>query len=532
MFKMRKVEDARDGYVQLLCDPRFPYETVTKSRTDASFQRGSSLKDQEVQTDYKILQNHFTQYDYQYEQVSAKNKFEEEFKRFSKETQSVIENALVVNNKIDLFFNDYEHLGKNYKPQATFGNMFNLYASISSNICKQEPIADISWNPFVSGIIAVAYVDYTTSMISGKDNSRLKDHVNRATYGWRPVHVWGYDDEIEPKLLLMSKRKVTVLSFCPVKENILVGGTVSGQIVIWDLTNKIERAEKVKVLTQKQSIYRIHLRSMLGKISLIDKKKNVDPIFISSLADSHGGAITNLTWMPSNSRFSSDGKIHNLGPGECSIQFMTVSIDGSVIIWDLAKTFSEKKPTTFMRRKTLMSEIVRLKTINGKYSDLIPIGRTLKPIYKINMHPNNLPMNIVTILRFHSTVDYQPVDPENFDPEPRVRTRFMIDKIKNIEKTPIIVGTAVGTAAKLNWFGYDYEQPVNLLMEDGVAKFYQNIHDGPVVVCSLNNHVKEIIMTVGGSVFAIWHTNEEFPLYWNKAACGVRYHSGNFFFYR
>ena len=63
------------------------------------------------------------------------------------------------------------------------------------------------------------------------------------------------------QLILGSPRDVYSLEFCPVNSNLLVGGCVNGQVVVWDISQKEENPQKLPELSEEELKCRLALVS-------------------------------------------------------------------------------------------------------------------------------------------------------------------------------------------------------------------------------------------------------------------------------
>ncbi|KAJ9579437.1 hypothetical protein L9F63_024461, partial [Diploptera punctata] len=64
-----------------------------------------------------------------------------------------------------------------------------------------------------------------------------------------------------PNLILGSPRDIYSLEFCPINANILVGGCINGQVVIWDISQKEKYLEESQELSEDRIKYRLALVS-------------------------------------------------------------------------------------------------------------------------------------------------------------------------------------------------------------------------------------------------------------------------------
>ena len=99
----------------------------------------------------------------------------------------------------------------------------------------------MDWHPEYSGVCVVSYA-FETPCTLLEDNQET-DFVKRTTLENNPVIVWSFDDTLYPKLELEALREVTCISFCPYDGNLVIGGTKNGQLIIWDITDRIRVVE-------------------------------------------------------------------------------------------------------------------------------------------------------------------------------------------------------------------------------------------------------------------------------------------------
>lgn len=153
-----------------------------------------------------------------------------------------------------------------------------------------------------------------------------------------PVLLWSFDDTLYPKLVLESPREVTFLSFCPYDGNILIGGLITGQLAIWDLTNRLHRVEHPEELSDKQEKIRQKMHSFMTWTKFTEnlQRNIVHPAAISHYELSHKKLVTSIKWLNRKHNITSSGLIQeSIKPNELFRQFVTASLDGTVLFWDL-----------------------------------------------------------------------------------------------------------------------------------------------------------------------------------------------------
>lgn len=170
-----------------------------------------------------------------------------------------------------------------------------------------------------------------------------------------PVLLWSFVDTLYPKLVLESPREVTFLSFCPYDANILIGGLVTGQLIIWDLKDCLHRIENPEELTDKQMKNREKMHSFMIWSKFVENLQQnvVRPAAISHYELSHKKQITSIKWLNRKHNVASSGLVQeSIKPNEFFRQFVTASLDGTVLFWDLDFVSTDLAPSEMKRSDT------------------------------------------------------------------------------------------------------------------------------------------------------------------------------------
>lgn len=178
-----------------------------------------------------------------------------------------------------------------------------------------------------------------------------------------PVLLWSFDDTLYPKLVLETPREVTFLSFCPYDANILIGGLITGQLIIWDLKNCLHRVEHPAELTDKQEKNRKKMQSFMTWSKFVENLQQnvVQPAAISHYDLSHKKLITSIKWLNRKHNIDSTGLIQeSIKPNEQFRQFVTSSLDGAVLFWDLDFMSSEIAPKEMKKADTKRKMSIRV----------------------------------------------------------------------------------------------------------------------------------------------------------------------------
>jgi len=274
-LSIRKVEDARDGYVELV-PGRLKFDNVLRKRIDTSVQSAPSRVATEQQTDPTFPTNAWSQYLYEINEgltttVSLEKTLSEEPDLFV-EVQDVIqpdekdlENLEVTAssqveellktlefNQIDMYRNDYPFISTETISKPKDNDFEELFCFIDFEKCSKRYVTSIDWHPQYSGVFVAAYTFQTVSTVR-RENEPQVDEVNRAVYEENPVLLWSFDDLLSAKLELTAPREVTTVKFCPYDGNLIVGGTINGQIIIWDITDRLKKVEHPDLVTPERA---------------------------------------------------------------------------------------------------------------------------------------------------------------------------------------------------------------------------------------------------------------------------------------
>ena len=55
------------------------------------------------------------------------------------------------------------------------------------------------------------------------------------------ILVWSFSDPIHPCILLQAPSDVYTFKFCPSNPDVIAGGCINGQVVIWDIAQHHEK---------------------------------------------------------------------------------------------------------------------------------------------------------------------------------------------------------------------------------------------------------------------------------------------------
>ncbi|XP_063906169.1 dynein axonemal intermediate chain 3 [Zophobas morio] len=526
-FRLVKTEDLRDGYMELRSTDESS-NTIFRKRVDAFVQVAPSVLTNEAQTICTYPKNSYTQYDYEVPQVDWEESI---MKEFVSESMDSFCDILRVNGCIDLYSNDYEKLvlDSKFASKVELPEPKDYYCFIDMNLCGNKMISGTSWHQMWSGCVLLSYVDIAPSLYL---TSKLStDEVFKAVHDTNPVLFWSFTDDLKPKLILETPRPVYTVSCCPFDPNLIVGGCANGQIILWDITNKLHHVEEEEILTINQQKYREYMFSLMNWMKNIFDLALVRPTALSDLKYSHKGCVNYITWLSPFHTVSKTGKIAEIEEGKPqSLELVTSAEDGTIMIWDLLR-----KPTTtpggfkaVRKMKRLKKRPSALLTMESPFKIL---HLNLKPVYKINViNPteNNRLMGIAcSYMSFFRTL-YEPVTKESRK-NIKLSDRLFYKPVLNIQNSnqrkTFYVGTMEGEFLQGTWDGQAFDSGEVVNFEDAAYVNSGKYHDGPIVCIDYSPKL-DTILTVGGKIFALWR--EPFknrPVLWRKSSSIYTYGS-------
>ncbi|CAG9795385.1 unnamed protein product [Diatraea saccharalis] len=561
-FKVRDSNAVRDGYIELT-PYRQKFNNVYSRRVDCASQITPPVVNREAQTVLKYPQNKWTQSiadalgsmddvegggdtgtrtdkdDGKEEESSDEEEVEKEkvdevglqayraaLKRMrrpsyikmingfmsskSEEINSIIE----LNTVMDMYCNDYPNLIAEKFVDIYDTMAFEEYVCFTDVRAKDKYVSCAAFHPMWSGIVAVCYSDGSPTVM--KTLGTRPDPIQRAVYGLNPVMIWSHIDSLLPKLYLESPREVKTLSFCPFNENILVGGCINGQIVIWDLTKKLENVETVEVLSETRERYRIAMNAHMDWMKNVQDKGVVQSTVLSNLMTSHYGPVTAIKWFPPNFVISPTGTATVMPKDKCSLMFFSGSDDGNILIWNL----SVDNLTFFEGKKVKKSKRIARRP-SGLTLDVSPLkilDRNLQPCYKIILGIAGKPETLC----LQSFAMNPPLLNYIYTPKNTGMGRkyFKCEVVPQDERDISMVlycGSQHGEVRRVTWEGHQFNTGEVVNSEYCEINFRCYLHDGIVSSTQRNPFINHITLTVGGKIFAIW-TDKLLnrPLVWKK----------------
>lgn len=316
------------------------------------------------------------------------------------------------------------------------------------------------------------------------------DEVQREILEKNPVLMWSFRDSLNFKFELQSPREVTCLSFCPYDENILLGGTRSGQLIMWDLLDKVKNMDVEEVLSNNQTYYRYIIREFLNWTIQKDEGTIVLPAFLSALDGSQTSYITNIKWFDRHYYITPQGKVLKMDK-PTHRYFLTTSFDGTVAFWNLDQSIPRKAASA---ARNLPKQLQQSESVYK------PFDKIMKPMY---------------LIRFPERISMALCDEAQYYYKPQVKGNEDFMDLFPIQVTTIarelapfrhniVGGSLLGHIEMYEWLGSIQEGsgPNKEIIQ--VSKSFGRVHNGMIVAIERNPFFPEIFASIGRNVFAIW----------------------------
>ncbi|XP_015120844.1 WD repeat-containing protein 63 [Diachasma alloeum] len=506
----RPSEATRDGYLDILLPPTSKFSNVRMKLVTKSLQTNLPRTATSVQTYLGYPKTRWTQYDDKSpsresekpepekpteessptghsEPITSTNekttlqpsvnetleKQAESLNLFFEASLPGITDCIRYNSEINMHSDDIESLAKcDGSPEASRVIDYDLHESCSLvdfRATRGRVISDVAWHPSRPDYVAISYVK--------ADRCDPNDLLGSLAGQISVVAVlWSIAEPLKPKLFLGDCKNIKVISFCPSRGSVLVGGTTGGQIVMWELCKTFEIIDE----------------GLTEGCSRLESCASSDP------GDSHLLPIRAIHWLPTSCRLEPNGKLSKI-PDNMSMQFMTASEDGTVAFWDLLW-----QPNMVTTAKNLLNIVAAKMSLT---EGLERLDNIFRPHYRLHIVP---PKETASL----TVLDLCPAAAEAYDSI----QMDVIDPDLNESSRRLWVSSTQGELLLCSWKGQEFDE----ISHENVdfAGRSALIHDGPLVKIVRSHHVTDVLLTIGGSVFALW--KDDFlrrPLLWRKRNC-------------
>ncbi|XP_051803637.1 dynein axonemal intermediate chain 3 isoform X2 [Acanthochromis polyacanthus] len=311
-FSDRNTAAAKDSYLECASyqDSRF---SIKQMQRDCGTQAVPRLQSSSAQTQWRFQKNICTQYyprELHEEDIDSTVQAESLTNLFNSVTPRVLQ-ALQQEEIMNVFLDDCKALGTLAETDDWSGKVSEdlvlHYAFTNQKYTKDKKISSINWHPTIFGVIAVALTD----------KKKVQLDESSASIG---IVFYSFSDPSNPQLLLECPCDISAFEFNPSNPNIIVGGCVTGQVVLWDISAHITCLQGTGIFDRD------------------DNKENNTPAAcycaVSALQSSRKDPITDVQWLPQTFEVTRRGlPMENIY--KVSVQVVTCSPCSTVMFWDV-----------------------------------------------------------------------------------------------------------------------------------------------------------------------------------------------------
>ncbi|XP_074817511.1 dynein axonemal intermediate chain 3 isoform X6 [Natator depressus] len=241
-FTDRNASSVKDGYIECTSyqDKNF---IIKKLEKDVGTQVVPKVREMSTQTKWTYPRNAATQY-FPREFSDEEKELclsSEDLKEFIISVLLRVEIALQQNEIMNAFFDDWKALAED---ESAFGGKSDAYLKeyqsfTDLHYLKHRTVSCVCWHPTIYGIIAVSVTERLSYEERIAQSGKLLLRKS-------PILFWSFSDPIHPQLMLDCPEDIYCFEFCPSDPNIIAGGCMNGQVVLWDISEYEEKLQNAK----------------------------------------------------------------------------------------------------------------------------------------------------------------------------------------------------------------------------------------------------------------------------------------------
>jgi len=230
---------------------------------------------------------------------------------FLEDATMKVEKALQQNETIDIFHDTFSIHGTDDGGvgDAADNELRELKNFADPNYTKNRALVALDWVPKAQGMIGASGV----RNISFDERAAVAGQSVSAY-----ILLWDFRQLVRPQLLMQCPHDVLAFRFNGKTPGVVVGGCITGQVVLWDIT------AAMSALSKKSS------NDDEGK-----ETAQLTPKYVSHVDHSHKRPVADLYWLPPTTQINFRGQlVADEHLTDEQFQFLTVSGDGHVMVWD------------------------------------------------------------------------------------------------------------------------------------------------------------------------------------------------------
>ncbi|NXR29502.1 WDR63 protein, partial [Cinclus mexicanus] len=508
-FTDKNASDDKGSYAECTAyeDDTFSIKMLER---DVGVQMVPKLRETSTQTKWTYPQNASTQYCPRQlsNEAKAESLSSETLKEFLASVHIRMEIALQQNEIMNVFFDDWKALAEDQeegKPDV----YLKAYQSFTDvQYLKNRTISCIRWHPTIYGIIALSVGDQPSD--EGKVNLSNKSLLHESV-----ILLWRFFDPICLQLVLKAPEDIYCFQFSPSDPNIIAGGCVDGQVVLWDISKhetKLQSTVPVadETIDSSESEPRAAAAGVTEPSHMQVQQCSTEPPLVrhcaaSSTPYSHTKPATDVHWLPCNLEDNQKGGTSEHRE-ENKLQLVTCSPDGSLLFWDIP---------SIEHRENFLSQKIKEERRSHMPPDVSDTDEDLdlswKPLIKINLHEkdNNTEYGPTRIslkelqYRYKHSGKAKSLSALTAPIKERPYTEMSTSSSKNLEvleniSTDFFAGNEDGEVVYSNW---------KMKIDINSAKTHSQkyaLHTEAINTLQISPFFKDIFLSIGGQRFAIW----------------------------
>uniref|UniRef100_A0A8C3K9N7 WD repeat domain 63 n=1 Tax=Calidris pygmaea TaxID=425635 RepID=A0A8C3K9N7_9CHAR len=351
-FTDKNASHVKDSYIECTSyqDKAFSIKMLEKN---VGIQMVPKVREASTQTKWTYPKNAATQYFPR--QLSNEEREEslssEKLKEFFTSVHLRMEIALQQNEIMNAFFDDWKALAEDESSSGGKPDIYlKAYQSFTDlHYLKDRTISCVCWHPTIYGIIAVSARQrlFYEEQVNLSDKSLLQQSV---------ILFLSFFDPIHPQLMLQCSEDIYCFQFSPSDPNIIVGGCINGQIVLWDISQHEENLQNAKTDADGVKMSAIDMPSLIEVQECSTEPPLVRFCTVSSIQYSHRKPVTDIHWLPDYSEANQTGTTFENKAG-VRVQLVTCSPDCSILFWDIPATKLPEQPSSEKVREEEMFDM-------------------------------------------------------------------------------------------------------------------------------------------------------------------------------
>ncbi|NXU44170.1 WDR63 protein, partial [Drymodes brunneopygia] len=503
-FTDKNASDDRDFYAECTAyeDDTFSIKMLER---DVGVQMVPKLREISTQTKWTYPKNASTQY-FPRElsnEAKAESLSSETLKKFLTAVHIRMEIALQQNEIMDVFFDDWKALAEDQEEEEPDVYLKAHQTFTDEQYLKNRTISCVRWHPTIYGIIA----------LSARQQPLDEEQVNlcnESLLHQSVILIWSFFHPTYLQVVLKAPEDIYCFQFSPSDPNIIAGGCVDGQVVLWDISKYEEKLKSTQPVVEEitEESLEDELRAMAA---VVTEQSSTEPVLVrycaaSSMPYTHEKAATDVQWLPHNLEDNQKGGTSE-NRDQYNLQLATCSPDCSILFWDIP---------SIEQRENFISEKIKEEKRAHMPPDITDtdedVDLSWKPLIKINLRERDTSTEYGPTRISLRELQYQYKTARKAKSRNALRgptkerpfTEMSIFASKNLEalesmSTDFFVGNEVSENNVL-------PNKISCLFPPSGRKHSHKytLHIETINTLQKSPFFKDIFLSVGGQKFAIW----------------------------